>query len=140
MHTFRFTAVIIGIAFLGLGSTKAVANDASIESFVALSKQLENAVGSRDFHEAREIVDKLLPLMKADIKVSKKILSGLKKEEQPVIPVEEYDKKYNRKIELYDSVKHLIELSPAALRGKSDLIVEEVDEFIKLMESDPSDA
>lgn len=133
MRRFKIVALLIGLAFISLDLTNAASNDVSIESFMALSKKLEEAVSARDFHKAREVVDELLPLMKDDIKNSKKVLSALKKEENPPIAEEEYKKMHNRKIELYDSIKHLIELSSAALRVKSTLIVDEVDEFINLM-------
>lgn len=140
MRIFKMIVLLIGVVFVSTGAPNAATNDASIENFMVLSEQLENAVDARNFQKAREIVDELLPLMKEDIKNSKKTLSSLKKEENPKITEKEYEKLYDRKVVLYDSVKHLIELSPAALRVKSALIVSEVDEFIKLMNNSSLDS
>jgi hypothetical protein len=138
MRKFRFLIALIVVLLIGIGSAFSFSANANIEGFRTLSKQLEEAVDSRDFHKAREVVDEILPLMKEDIKVSKSELKTLKKSDDP--SYEAYQTKYDRKVELHDSVEHLINLSAAALRGKSKLIVSEVEEFISLMEETTTDS
>ncbi|MFT6868475.1 MAG: hypothetical protein ACJA08_003329 [Cyclobacteriaceae bacterium] len=134
MIKFRFIMPLMIVVLVTLVSAKNVLSGANIENFVALSEQLDQAVELRDFHKAREVIDELLPMMKEDIKTSKKTLNSLKKEENPEIPADQYEIKLNRKAEIYESVKHTIELSSASLRVKSSQIVSEVDEFVKLMD------
>lgn len=102
------------------------------ESFEVLSEKLEQAIEVRNFHDARQVIEDLMPLMKQSLKEDKKTLSSLKKDLYPEINPDEFEKKLNRKNELYDSLKKLVDVSPAALRVKSELIKKEVQEFIDL--------
>ncbi|MFY0601386.1 MAG: hypothetical protein JXR03_17055 [Cyclobacteriaceae bacterium] len=140
MQKVKFIVLVLTLVFANVSAAYAVSAGSNIESFTVLSKKLGTAVEARDFHTAREVVDQLLPMMKEDIKSGKKTLAGLKKSDDPIISPKEYQKKYDRKIELYNSVKHFAELSPAALRVKSALIVSEVEEFILLMDADSEDS
>ncbi len=134
MIKFKIIMPLVIVVLVGLMSAKSASSDVNIENFVALSEQLDQAVELRDFHKAREVIDELLPIMKEDIKVSKKTLTGLKKEENAETTVADYEIMLNRKVELYESVKRTIELSSASLRVKSTQIVSEVNEFLKLMD------
>lgn len=134
MIKFKIIMPLVIVVLVGLISAKSASSDVNIENFVALSEQLDQAVELRDFHKAREVIDELLPIMKEDIKVSKKTLTGLKREENAETTVADYEIMLNRKVELYESVKRTIELSSASLRVKSTQIVSEVNEFLKLMD------
>ncbi|WP_421895985.1 hypothetical protein [Marinoscillum sp.] len=101
-------------------------------NFQLLSEKLEKAIEGRNFHEAREAIEELMPLMKEELKKDKKTLSELKREESPELDPAEFEKKLARKTELYDSLKELVDISPAALRVKSERIKTEVKEFIDL--------
>ncbi len=102
------------------------------EMFELLSIKLEEAIDGRNFHDARETIEELMPLMKEELKRNKKTLASLKKEVQPEISPEDFQKSLIRKTELYNSLKDLVDVSPAALRVKSELIKKEVEEFIEL--------
>tara|TARA_B100001250_G_C19268665_1_gene558116 strand:+ start:188 stop:592 length:405 start_codon:yes stop_codon:yes gene_type:complete len=101
--------------------------------FEELSDQLNEAIDSRNFQEARTTMEELMPLMKEILKENKKQLTELKKADTPEEDPEQYETKLNRKTELYDTFKKLVEVSPAALRGKSQLIKEGITEFVNLM-------
>ncbi|MFH6982943.1 hypothetical protein [Marinoscillum sp. 108] len=101
-------------------------------NFQTLSQKLENAIEERNFHEAREAIEELMPLMKEELKKDKKTLSELKREESPEMDPTEFEKKLVRKTELYDALKELVNISPAALRVKSERIKTDVKEFIDL--------
>lgn len=127
-----FTLVAM-IVFSSFGKVDTTDNVKNIESYSQLTIKLNEAVEVRNFAAAREALQEIIPLMKEDIKSSKKTLHQLEKEENPAIPVKEYKKGYDRKVEIYDTLKHLIDLSAAALRVKSQLIVSNVKEYEGLM-------
>ncbi|MFY0606684.1 MAG: hypothetical protein JXR10_08215 [Cyclobacteriaceae bacterium] len=102
------------------------------EVFEQLSTKLETAIEGRNFHDAREAIEELMPLMKDELKRNKKELSLLKKAEEPEIEPSVFEKNLVRKTELYNSLKDLVGVSPAALRVKSEKIKKDVEEFIEL--------
>ncbi|WP_421871332.1 hypothetical protein [Marinoscillum sp.] len=106
--------------------------DADKEQFELLSERLNEAIEARNFQDARTTIEELMPLMKEALKEDKKELSALKKEDNPTEDPASFQKKLDRKTELYNSLKKLVGVSPAALRSKSKLIKEEVSEFIEL--------
>ncbi|WP_258099001.1 hypothetical protein [Marinoscillum pacificum] len=101
--------------------------------FEELSDQLNEAIDSRNFQEARTTMEELMPLMKEILKENKKQLTELKKSDTPEEDPEQFETNLNRKTELYDTFKKLVEVSPAALRGKSQLIKDGITEFVNLM-------
>lgn len=103
------------------------------DKFEELTDQLNEAIDARNFQAARTTLEELMPLMKENLKEDKKQLSELKKEDSPQIHPEQFEQQYNRKAELYDTFKKLVDVSPAALRGKSQLIKEGITEFVKLL-------
>ena len=128
--TNRLLAVLL-IFFTFMLSAQAVSVGEE-ESFSILSKKLHKAMEVRNFHVARETIEELMPLMKQQLKEDKKTLSSLKKSEEPEINPKSFEKDLERKTELYESLKKLIDASPAALRVKSETIKQEVEEFIDL--------
>jgi len=117
---------------VGIFPAVAEADGEDKESFEKLSDKLDRAIEARDFHVAREAIEELIPMMKDELKKHKKLLSGLKKEDSPDADPEEYARKLERKTELYESLKDLVDISPAALRVKSERIQSDVQEFIDL--------
>ena len=101
-------------------------------SFEALAKKLEQAIESRNFTEARLTLEELLPLMKRELKEHKKLISDLQKSESPEAELEVHEENFNRKNEIYNVLKVLSDGSVAALRAKSQLIREEVGNFVAL--------
>lgn len=102
------------------------------DTFMELTQRLEEAIEVRNFQEARNAIEQLLPLMKDVLKSDKKTLAELKKADEPEVSPEEFEVDMKRKTELYNSLKKLVNISPAALRVKADLIKKEVKEFVEL--------
>lgn len=99
------------------------------------SQKLEKAIADRKFADAKEVVNQIIPWMKQDIKEDKKTLGQIGKS----IDESELDKKtfsnnLNRKNKLYQSTKHLVESSPAAIRVKGKDLVKMVNEYASLLE------
>ncbi len=98
-----------------------------------LSEQLSEAIDARNFRNARVTMTEMIPLMKDILKAEKKELAVLKKAESPEKDPNSFEKNLERKKELYNSFKKLVEVSPAALRGKSQMIKDGVKEFTQLI-------
>ena len=103
------------------------------DKFEELSSQLSEAIDARNFQAARTTMEEMMPLMKEILKENKKELSELKKGDSPEVDVQLFEKKLTRKTELYESFKKLVDVSPAALRGKSQMIKDGVIEFVELI-------
>ncbi|MEQ6120206.1 hypothetical protein [Reichenbachiella sp. MALMAid0571] len=98
-------------------------------------QKLEEAVKQRKFSDAKEVVNEIIPWMKQDIKDDKKTLTQIGKS----IDESEVDKKsfsttLGKKNKLYESTKHLVESSPAAIRVKGNDLVKLVNEYMLLIE------
>lgn len=100
--------------------------------FEQLTSQLYQAIEVRNFKEARELIGKILPLMKEQLKTDKKMLSELKKQESPEVSVKDVMLALERKNSLYESLKELVDASPAALRVRATQIQLQVKEFASL--------
>ncbi|MFY0687082.1 MAG: hypothetical protein JXQ90_07955 [Cyclobacteriaceae bacterium] len=105
------------------------------KSIEDLRKNIETAVESRNFHDAKILIDELMPLMKKDIKKSKKTLSHLKKEDDPQTDPGQFAEELKRKEELLDAMKSLVGISPAAMRVKASSLVKMVNEFSQLADN-----
>ena len=103
------------------------------DKFEELSSQLSEAIDARNFQAARTTMEEMMPLMEEILKENKKELSELKKGDSPEVDVQLFEKKLTRKTELYESFKKLVDVSPAALRGKSQMIKDGVIEFVELI-------
>lgn len=101
------------------------------ENIELLSARLNEAIDSRNFHDARETIDELMPLLKEQLKDDKKYLAELKKDADSSV-ADNFEKNLNRKTALYESLKKLVDVSPAALRVKADQIKSDVKEFLDL--------
>lgn len=108
--------------------------DGDEESIQSVSAKLEKAIGMRKFADAKELISVLMPLMKKDIKESKKTLAHIQKGLETGMDLKDYSQKLNRKNELYESTKGLIESSPAAIRVKGKDLVNMVNEYAGLVE------
>lgn len=104
--------------------------------FATLAKQLTEAIEARNFSDARQTIEQLLPLMKKELKEHKRMLSEFQKSAKPDLDAQESERKLLRKNEIYEDLKMLAEGSVAALRAKSDQIKSDVEAFVSLtMES-----
>jgi|GEM_PF-1232182 nucleoid DNA-binding protein len=133
----RIVKIFLSIAFtLIILSTSIAENKGTQEAGIAiLAEQLVKAVEVRNFQSAREIMDKMFPLMKKELKEDKKRLAELLKEENPDVSHREFKYQYDRKKEVLEFVKEVVESSPAALRVKSKIILSEIGTFAKLSNS-----
>lgn len=102
------------------------------EDFVKAKQAFTKAVESHNYRDAKSSLQELLPLMKSDIKGSKKSINALKKEGDATL-VKQAENDLERKEEIYKSLSHLVDVSPAALRVKASQILELVVEFDELV-------
>jgi len=101
------------------------------EEYEKSQTQIEQAVEARDFHQVKELLIELMPVLEEDIRKSKKYYGEVKKsaEKEEVKLIKE---KLNRKVEIHDDLDHLLEVSPAAVRVRSSQIVKLVKELNEL--------
>ena len=131
----KLIALLLLILTTSTASSSVVFNSKSedVESFNALYDKLETAVASRDFMEARSVLESLMPIMKDEIRNSKKELSSMKKDGASVQSIQEFTDRYMKQSEIYESIDHLMEVSSAALRVKANVIVAQADTFRSLI-------
>ncbi len=110
--------------------------DNEAEQFHKKRVDLDEAIERRNFQEAKLVLDDLFPIMKRDIKSSRKLLSQLEKKENPSIDPDQFKENLNRKEELFESMKSLVNISPAALRAKASYFVEMIQQYDILMSGD----
>jgi hypothetical protein len=99
------------------------------EDFEILKNNLAEAVEQRNFHDAKLVLAELYPLMKAELKESKKSLHSIKKMDNPAIDPKKLARDIERKAELVETIKQLMDASPAAIRVKSKDLLVMVEEF-----------
>lgn len=113
-----------------LFSSEAGINNHS-ELYVKAKIELQSAVEEANFKEAKVSLYELMPLMKDDIKYTKKAI-GLEKKSDNSSALGDLKKKLERKNEIIDQLDHIMHSSPAALRVKAADAVILVEEFGKL--------
>ena len=128
----KLKVLIILILLALMSGAFARENDGNDQVLESLSKQLSEAIDSRNFTKARITLEELLPLMKMELKEHKKVLADLQKAESPETDPQTCEKNFARKNEIYNTVKDLAEGSVAALRAKSQVISDEVETFVIL--------
>ena len=99
------------------------------------SSKLQEAILQRNFADAKEVVNEILPWMKLDIKNDKKTLSQLgKSADETEINKKDFSATLDKNNKLYKSTKKLVETSPAAIRVKGKDLVKLVHEYADLIE------
>jgi hypothetical protein len=134
MKKISILIILLVYSTLGFTASKTPSNSNNIESFNQLFNQLESAVAARNFIEVREVLEALMPIMKEDIKLSKKMMSTVKKDGITQDKLNILTENYNKKNEIYETITHLMEVSSAALRVKATVIVAQTDSFRSMME------
>lgn len=135
MIKLKLLAVIILLALMSGAFSGTRQDTGDGVSFVALADQLNQAIEARNFSDARETIEQLLPLMKKELKESKKILTTLQKAENPETDPALYVEAFNKKSQIYDALKEVSDGSVAALRAKSEQIKRDIGEFVALIEA-----
>lgn len=130
MKTMRFLLALTLVIFVFDAQSKEKSED-----FIKARQAFTKAVESNNYRVAKTSLEELLPLMKTDIKQSKKALHVLKKEADKE-SVKLGEESLQRKEEIYKSLAHLVDVSPAALRVKATRILDLVVEFDSLVKEE----
>lgn len=99
------------------------------EEYQKAVNKLQEALEGRDYKEAKVSLHDLLPLMKEDLKECKKTINEAKKAKEGAGTLKEMKKTLERKSEIYESLGHLLNVSPAAIRVRAKQVVTIVGEF-----------
>lgn len=129
---------ILAFTFLGALCAFSIADKGAKEgdkNIQDASQKLEKAVAERKFADAKEVVNQIIPWMKEDIKEDKKTLGQIGKSiDETELDKKTFSKNLSKKNKLYQSTKHLVESSPAAIRVKGKDLVKMVNEYASLLE------
>jgi len=132
-----FIVAVLSLVLVGFNANSATwetGKGDKEEGIQSLFGQLEKAINARHFETAKEAVNKMLPLMKKDIKESKKALSSWDKGTiETNLDKNTFASYIIIKNEIYTSTKTLINSSPAAIRVKGKNLVEMLNEYVSLV-------
>ena len=103
------------------------------KDFAKAKQAFTKAVESHNYRNAKSSLQTLLVLMRSDIKLSKKSMHTLKKGGDKEL-LTRAEKDLGRKEEIYQSLSHFVDVSPAALRVKASQILDLVVEFDLLVD------
>lgn len=139
MMTMKNMKILLTAIVVIVSQSVAISND-TLSSNSKLSyemleaaKVINSALEVRDFQGAREGTVSLLSLIKKDLKKSRKRMTDLKKQDD-MDSLKTEKAVYKRKQEIFESLTHLIEVSPAALRVKSNELAAMVLEYRQIIE------
>lgn len=124
--------LIVAVVFFTLATTAFAETAGSINEYQEISKKLEAAVLENNYKEAKLSLFELIPLMKQNIKESKKSISQAKKTNDPDLSPDDMMKVLKRKAEIYDKLDHIATSSPAAMRVKAKEVLSLIKEFDSL--------
>lgn len=130
MKNLLLKASLLAFLLLLLLGTEAATNGKS-ELYERTKKDLSKAVEKLNFKDAKISLYELVPLMKDDIKHTKKAI-GVEKKAKNAAGLEDLKEKLNRKSEILEQLDHIMHSSPAALRVKASDAVLLVEEFGRL--------
>lgn len=105
------------------------------EEYQILANKLQQALEHRDYKEAKLSLTALLPLMKEDIKEFKREVSEAKKADVKADEIKKMKDTLKRKNEIFESLEHLLNVSPAAIRVRAKQVITIVGEFEELSTS-----
>lgn len=129
-----YTVILIFSLFTFSSSDASAKGNENTKIYRKLFNKLEIAVAARDFKEVPTILEALMPIMKEEIKVSKKAASNLKRSGTDSVFVAQSLERYYKQIDIYASMEHLMDVSTAALRVKANIIVAQADAFRVLID------
>lgn len=118
--------------FLALPMVVALSSGGSKASMEDLSKDLMNALETRNFHHVKEVLHEMIPLMKKDIKEGKKLLAMADKgSDVGIADMEDFKRTLSKKEEILNYTEKLMNTSSAAIRAKSDELIEKIDDYVQ---------
>lgn len=117
--------LVLGSLNVKAAGAKGLAGDYSVAK-----DKLAEAVGNRNFKAAKMLLTDLMPIIKENIKETKKEAHTRKTEEG--FDLAKLHDALDRKKEIYSTLHHLVNVSPAALRVKSAEVISLIEEFEQL--------
>lgn len=122
---------LLVLALIGLTLHCEANNNDNLITLEKLSANFQEAIKSRNYKAAKSSLHDLLPVMKVEIKSSKRQLKSIEDDQK-----ESAQKNIKRKESIHNRLNHLLGVSPAALRVKADMIHQLVLEFEELVTSE----
>ncbi len=123
-------AILLILLSSSLGANAAAKGNS--KDFDELSQKLETAIVDQNYKDAKQSLYELVPMMKQNIKETKKNISEVKKSNPENVSIEVLQEQLKSKLEIYDRLHHIVNTSSAAVRVKAKDILSMVKEFVKL--------
>ena len=101
------------------------------EDYNKTREEINTAIDRGNFTEVKSLLTELMPELKDNLKKSKERYNSAKKTVEKE-QAEVIKKKLDRKKEIYHSLDHLLNVSPAAIRARASSVVKLLDEYNKL--------
>ena len=132
-----FSTALLAVMFFSLNAAEVAPRMTGSDKieFHKMRVQLDAAFEKRNFTEVKSILDELFPLIRKDIKATKKRLSQAQKGGQTNRIVLDLTDNLSGKEELYESMKSLVGISTAALRARADHFKSMINQYDDLMAS-----
>lgn len=106
------------------GGSKATMQDLSADLMVALD--------TRNFHHVKEVLHEMIPIMKKEIKDGKKLVAlASKGSDVGIEDIGEFKTTLAKKEEILHYTEKLMNTSSAAIRARSNELVEKIDEYVQ---------
>ncbi len=97
-----------------------------------LSTDLMDALETRNFHHVKEVLHEMIPIMKKDIKEGKKLVAlAAKGSDVGIENISEFEANLAKKEEVLHYTEKLMNTSSAAIRARSNELVEKIDEYVQ---------
>ena len=94
-------------------------------------EEITDAIEAGNFSEVKSLLNQIMPELKDNLKEDKAFYNTTKKSAEKE-QLDSIKQKIDRKKEIYESLDHLLNVSPAAVRARAGSIVKLLDEYKKL--------
>ena len=101
------------------------------EDYQKTRQDISSAIQDGNFTEVKGLLVQLMPELKQDLRQNKAFYHEVKKSLEPA-ELQELKLKIERKKEIYHSLEHLLNVTPAAIRARASSVVKLLDEYNRL--------
>lgn len=136
MKNLKFVILSLTLVFMGFSASSENLNnsdDSLKEEIKEASDSLNAALQEKNYKVAKQALDLLFPLMKKDIKLSKKEVADLKKSGEKQAS-KQLAGDLKRKEDIHDLLHAMVDSSSAGLRVKSNTVKLLVEEYLELLD------
>lgn len=121
-----YAIAIIGAIRLGYGQ------EANSNNFESYKIEISQALQANDYRTARLLLEESLPLLKMELKSMKNTKKDLHKKGANEVVLQAFDRIVSRENQIFHRLKHIVHISPAAMRVKAGSVRQMLTELTDL--------